>query len=126
MTSTDGRRDDHETWIVGNDGSDGADVAIRWTVTQATGRLTTVEVLHDIGNREVRRRFVHEHPTSALLGALTPADLLVVGHGGHSGLSAAILGSVATHELHHSPAPVAVIPPEPTAGPIPPATESTS
>jgi len=71
-----------------------------------------------IGERSVQRRFVREQPTTALLAAATGADLLVVGQRGRSGLSAAILGSVATHVLHHSPTPVAVIPSEPIPAPL--------
>ena len=88
---------------------------------------STREAFHDlldaidpelVGGREFRRRFEHEHPKSALVDAATAADLLVVGQRGHSGLSAAILGSVTTHVLHLSHAPVAVIPSEPPPIPL--------
>lgn len=56
------------------------------------------------------RRFAFADPTNALLDEAEAADLVVVGQRGHSGLSGAILGSVTTHVLHHSPVPVAVVP----------------
>lgn len=56
------------------------------------------------------RRFEHADPATTLLDEAARADLVVVGQRGHSGLSGAILGSVSTHVLHHSPIPVAVVP----------------
>lgn len=62
------------------------------------------------GSTLFERRFAFADPASTLLDEASRADLLVVGQRGHSGLSAAILGSVSTHVLHHSPIPAAVIP----------------
>ena len=72
--------------------------------------LDEVEVDHRSG--PFRRRFEYGDPATTLLAAAAAedADLLVVGQRGHSGLSAAVLGSVTTHVLHHSPVPVAVAP----------------
>lgn len=64
----------------------------------------------DAGSTLFERRFASADPATTLLEEAERADLLVVGQRGHSGLSAAILGSVSTHVLHHSPIPVAVIP----------------
>ena len=64
----------------------------------------------EIGSPRFERRFQFADPTIALLDEADRADLVVVGQRGHSGLSAAILGSVTTHVLHHSPVPVAVVP----------------
>jgi len=64
------------------------------------------------GERKFERRFAFADPATTLLDEASGADLVVVGKRGHSGLSAAILGSVSTHVLHHSPIPVAVIPDE--------------
>lgn len=64
----------------------------------------------DAGTQLFQRRFAHADPATTLLDEAGRSDLLVVGQRGHSGLSAAILGSVSTHVLHHSPIPVAVIP----------------
>lgn len=64
----------------------------------------------DAGSTRFERRFAYADPSTTLLDEASGSDLLVVGQRGHSGLSAAILGSVATHVLHHSPVPVAVIP----------------
>lgn len=62
------------------------------------------------GSRRFARRFAYADPASTLLQEAEQADLVVVGQRGHTGLSAAILGSVTTHVLHHSPVPVAVVP----------------
>jgi nucleotide-binding universal stress UspA family protein len=56
------------------------------------------------------RRFAYADPATTLLEEAERADLLIVGPRGHSGLSAAILGSVSTHVLHHSPVPVVIVP----------------
>lgn len=64
----------------------------------------------DAGSTLFERRFAFADPAATLLDEAARGDLLVVGQRGHSGLSAAILGSVTTHVLHHSPIPVAVVP----------------
>lgn len=56
------------------------------------------------------RHFVHAHPARALLAEGAQADLVVVGARGNSALSSTILGSVATHLIHHSETPVVVVP----------------
>lgn len=62
------------------------------------------------GSTLFERRFAFADPAVTLLDEAARGDLVVVGQRGHSGLSAAILGSVSTHVLHHSPVPVAVVP----------------
>ncbi len=64
----------------------------------------------EAGARRFDRRFAYADPTTTLLQEADNAGLLVVGQRGHSGLSAAVLGSVSTHVLHHSLIPVAVVP----------------
>ncbi len=148
--------------VVGVDGSERSLAALRWALAFAPqdasfevvgawieSRMGSIAMMQDlsseglytrrafhdlldaldpalVGGRDVERRFVHEHPKPALVDASTGADLLVVGQRGHSGLSAVILGSVATHVLHHSHAPVAVIPGERRSIPLGVTTEERS
>lgn len=70
--------------------------------------LDTLEA--DADSTRFHRRFSFADPATTLLDEAADGDLVVVGQRGHSGLSAAILGSVTTHVLHHSPIPVAVVP----------------
>jgi nucleotide-binding universal stress UspA family protein len=56
------------------------------------------------------RHFVHANPARTLVAESAKADLVVVGARGNSGLSAAVLGSVSTDLIHHSEAPVVVVP----------------
>ncbi|HWE91536.1 MAG TPA: universal stress protein [Pseudonocardiaceae bacterium] len=56
-------------------------------------------------------RQVHEgRATAVLLDAAAAADLLVLGRRGHSGLAAALLGSVSRHCVDHASCPVVVVP----------------
>ncbi len=57
----------------------------------------------------VRRRVVQGNPAQVLLDAAKNADLLVVGSRGHGGFTAALLGSVSQHCVHHARCPVVVI-----------------
>ncbi len=72
------------------------------------------QILDDLeasaGRTLFEREFAFADPATTLLRASADADIVVVGQRGHGGLSAAILGSVATHMLHHSKVPVAVVP----------------
>jgi nucleotide-binding universal stress UspA family protein len=56
------------------------------------------------------RHFVHASPARTRLADSVKTDLVVVGARGNSGLSAAVLGSVSTDLIHHSKAPVVVVP----------------
>jgi nucleotide-binding universal stress UspA family protein len=49
------------------------------------------------------------HPVAALTEASKDAGLVVVGNRGHSGVAAAVLGSVSHGVLHHAHCPVAVV-----------------
>lgn len=71
--------------------------------------LDTIEGASD---RSVRfdRHFAHANPAKTLLAESANTDLIVVGSRGHAGLSAAVLGSVAMHLVHHSEVPVVVVP----------------
>jgi nucleotide-binding universal stress UspA family protein len=59
---------------------------------------------------EIVRQAVEGHPAEVLLGAATPADLLVVGYRGHGGFFGALLGSVSRHIVTHARCPVVVVP----------------
>ena len=56
------------------------------------------------------REFIRAQASTALLDASSDADLLVVGERGRRGLTAALLGSVATEMLHRSVSPVVIVP----------------
>jgi nucleotide-binding universal stress UspA family protein len=63
---------------------------------------------------EVTTDLVNGHPASELLAAAEGSTLLVVGTRGTSGLTGALIGSVAHALIHHAPCPVLVVP-EPDA-----------
>lgn len=65
----------------------------------------------DAGSGQLfERRFAYADPMTTLIEEGNGSDLVVVGARGRSGLSAAILGSVSTHLVHHSDVPVVVVP----------------
>lgn len=59
---------------------------------------------------QVEQRLVEGQPGPALVHAAKEAALLVVGSHGYSRLYEALLGSVGSYCVHHSPCPVVVIP----------------
>ena len=59
---------------------------------------------------QIIRQAVEGHPAEVLLGAATPADLLVVGYRGHGGFIGGLLGSVSRHVVTHARGPVVVVP----------------
>ncbi|MFK8025644.1 MAG: universal stress protein [Ilumatobacter sp.] len=79
---------------------------------QARDRFDEIldEVEADPDGVPFERRFVFADPAATLLEEAESSDLVVVGQRGHSGVSAAILGSVSMQVLHRSPVAVAVIP----------------
>ncbi len=132
--------------VVGYDGSESAEVALRWAVEEARRRRLSVEVVtvHDDlpagmpprrepepspdAERvaaEIADGLLHdvtrEHgtPSERLVAACTPDDLLVLGSHGHGPLVGALMGSVSRACLHAAPCPV-VVAREPVApdGPV--------
>ena len=68
----------------------------------------------DIAERgRFERKFLRGGPAVVLVDECAPTALLVVGERGHHGLTAGLLGSVATEVLHRAPCPVAVVPAPP-------------
>ncbi|MFF8831928.1 universal stress protein [Streptomyces sp. NPDC015131] len=57
----------------------------------------------------VDRRTVAGPAARTLLERAEGAELLVVGDRGHTGIKAALLGSVSRHVTHHAPCPVVVV-----------------
>jgi nucleotide-binding universal stress UspA family protein len=57
----------------------------------------------------IERRLVESGAGEAIEEAARDADLVVVGSRGRSGLTAALLGSVSKHVLHHVACPVVVV-----------------
>ena len=56
---------------------------------------------------------IHSHSAaSAILDAAAEADLVVVGARGHGGFTGLHVGSVTTHVVNHSPAPVLIVRPK--------------
>ncbi len=122
--------------VVGYDGSECAEVALRWAVEEARRRHLSVEVVtvHDdlpVGMpprrepepspdaervaAEIADGLLHdvtrEHgsPSERLVAAVTADDLLVLGSRGHGPLAGALMGSVSRACLHAAPCPVAVV-----------------
>lgn len=56
------------------------------------------------------RQVVRARPSEALLDAVTPEDLLVVGSRGRGGVSGMLLGSTSNAVVGASPCPVLVVP----------------
>jgi nucleotide-binding universal stress UspA family protein len=129
-----------ETIVVGIDGSDDGQRALRWAVDEARRREAILEVVYawevtashvlspDPAGRarsilaeslaaantdglEVRPRLVEGRPVPNLIHAAANADLLVFGSRGRSGVAAVILGSVSTACVHYCTCPVVVVPP---------------
>ncbi len=59
----------------------------------------------------VEKEIVEGPAATLLLDLAKEADLLVVGSRGHGGFIGLLLGSVTQHLVHHSTAPVVVVPP---------------
>jgi len=129
-----------ETIVVGIDGSDDGQRALRWAVDEARRRGATLDVVYaweltashmlspdpqgrarsilaeslaavNTDGLEICPRLVQGRPVPNLIYAAAEADLLVVGSRGRSGVAAVILGSVSTACVHYSTCPVVVVPP---------------
>ncbi len=131
--------------VVGVDGSDSSQAALRWAVRQARlagGRVEAVTAWHypaaygwetagiDADFEETRDGSSPEiltavtgpepdipvlslvtegYPADVLLHTAKGADLLVLGHRGHGGVTSALLGSVSLHCVLHAHCPVLVL-----------------
>jgi nucleotide-binding universal stress UspA family protein len=105
--------------LVGDDGSDDAEIAIRWAshfAVERDAQLFAVNVTTDgveaaparVAQTVVRRG----HPAAAILEAANDANasVIVLGRRGRSGFSGAPLGGVAYHVAAVSDRPVVVVP----------------
>jgi nucleotide-binding universal stress UspA family protein len=59
---------------------------------------------------DITTELVLEGPGPALVGAVGPDDLLIVGATGHGLVARAVLGSVSAWVSRHSPCPVVIVP----------------
>ena len=84
---------------------------------QGLADLLRDEGLLDDPGLEITEAVIQGTAGSALIGAATGADLLVVGSRGHGGFTGLLLGSVSQQCVTHAPCPVVVIPhPDRAAG----------
>src|SRR6478752_266297 len=89
--------------VVGVDGSEGGQVALRWALRQA-------RVAGDAAGVDVVAKVVRGHAADALLDASRGADLLVVGSRGHGTFAGTLLGSVSQHCAQHARCPIVIVP----------------
>jgi nucleotide-binding universal stress UspA family protein len=76
-------------------------------------KAETDKVLAGLGDsrpESVTVRAVHGYPAEELINAGADADMIVLGTSGVGGWSAQLIGSVATKVVHHSTAPVLIVP----------------
>lgn len=69
----------------------------------------TAETLGDEPAIEIERRLVEGDARDVLVSESADADLVVVGSHGHSGIKAALLGSVSRHVVERAACPVVVV-----------------
>ncbi len=80
---------------------------------EADAKKILADALNEVSGTEsgvvIRSSVVEGNPADVLVWAARGADQLVVGSRGHGGLTAALLGSVSQHCVHHTSCPVTVI-----------------
>ena len=116
--------------VVGADGSNAAETAIRWACTESGFHGADVVVVHgwEHGSREdaqlivdravehcrsltpnpVAGRLVAASPLDALVAASRDADLVAIGSRGRSGFTTMLFGSVALAVAEHAACPIAI------------------
>lgn len=119
--------------VVGVDGSDPSDRALKWSASAAHLRdlplriVYATKVFSDTGNEVVRQaaatvnaiypslsvgtEVVQDNPAHALVAASEHATMVVVGNRGHGGFHDLLLGSTSLHTAMHAKCPVAVVRP---------------
>ena len=58
---------------------------------------------------QIETKIVYGHPAEALIDESRGESLLVLGHRGHGGFTAALTGSIAIHCVNHAACPVVVV-----------------
>src|SRR5262245_47496593 len=105
--------------LVGDDGSDDADAAIRWAARFADERQSELFGVHvragdgeDVADRIAQTFVPTGNPAAAIIEAAhdLDADVIVLGRRGRSGFAQAALGGVAYHVAALSDLPVVVVP----------------
>jgi len=115
------------TVLVGTDGSEAAQIAVRWAVQEAVRRGGTLRILYAADRPDtvlagartavlriaprlaVETRAVSGDPGEALVNGAEHADLVVVGHRGRGGFASLLLGSVGERVATHASCPVVVV-----------------
>ncbi|HCT79685.1 MAG TPA: universal stress protein UspA [Micromonosporaceae bacterium] len=119
--------------VVGVDGSDPSDRALKWAASVAHLRDRPLRIIYaakgsaETGNAVVRQAaatvnaiypslpvetaVVPDNPAHALIAASTNATMVVVGNRGHGGFHDLLLGSTSLHTAMHAKCPVTVVRP---------------
>jgi nucleotide-binding universal stress UspA family protein len=58
---------------------------------------------------QVESKIIYGHPAEALIDESRGESLLVLGHRGHGGFTAALTGSIVIHCVNHAACPVVVV-----------------
>ncbi|WP_165372436.1 universal stress protein [Nocardioides iriomotensis] len=128
QTTTDPWARAHRSVVVGVDGSEGSDSALRWAAHEAATVGSRLRVVTATGRHHARAQSDLERATSRIHGQdvvtavydgraedmlvhhLDDARLLVVGKRGHGVIPRLLVGSVAVAVAGRSPVPVTVVP----------------
>ena len=70
---------------------------------------TVAQVYPDLAGGQVEMDVIYGHPVQVLIDESKAADLLVVGHHGHSAFSGMMVGSVSIHCVTSAACPVVVV-----------------